>query len=34
MIGLYLIILIFSVLTMYFVYNEYKQGKFSKKSFT
>ena len=31
---LYLIVIIFSALTLYFTYGEYKQNKFSKKSFT
>ena len=30
---LYLVIIIFSALTLYFTYAEYKQNKFSKKSF-
>lgn len=34
MMWLYLVILVFSVLTLYFIYNEYKKGQFSKKSFT
>ena len=31
---LYLIVIIFSALTLYFTYGEYKQNKFSRKSFT
>lgn len=33
MMWLYLIILIFTTLTLNFIYNEYKQEKFSKKAF-
>lgn len=33
MIWLYLIILIFSALTLYFVYGDYKKERFSKKAF-
>lgn len=33
MMWLYLIILIFSLLTLHYIYNEYKQEKISKKSF-
>lgn len=31
---LYLIILVFSALTLYFVYGDYKKERFSKKAFT
>lgn len=31
---LYLIILIFSALTLYYTYSEYKKERFSKKAFT
>lgn len=31
---LYLMVIIFSALTLYFTYGEYKQNKFSKKAFT
>ena len=31
---LYLVVMIFSALTLYFTYGEYKQSKFSKKAFT
>lgn len=31
---LYLIVLIFSALTLYFTYGEYRQNRFSKKIFT
>lgn len=31
---LYLIILIFTALTLYFVYGDYKKERFSKKAFT
>ena len=31
---LYLIILIFSAMTLYFVYGDYKKDSFSKKAFT
>ena len=31
---LYLIVLIFSSLTLYFTYGEYRQNRFSKKAFT
>lgn len=31
---LYLIILIFSALTLYYTYDEYKKERFSKKAFT
>lgn len=31
---LYLIVLIFSALTLYFTYGEYRQNRFSKKAFT
>ena len=31
---LYLIIVIFSALTLYFTYREYKQNRFSKRAFT
>ena len=34
MMWLYLVILMFSLLTLYFIYNEYKKGQISKKSFT
>ena len=34
MIWLYLIVFIFSALTLYFTYEEYKQNRFSKKAFT
>lgn len=30
---LYLIILIFSAMTLYFVYGDYKKNRFSKKAF-
>lgn len=30
---MYLIVLIFSALTLYFTYGEYRQGRFSKKAF-
>ena len=31
---LYLVVIIFSALTLYFAYGEYKQNRFSKKAFT
>ena len=31
---LYLVVIIFSALTLYFTYGEYKQNRFSKKAFT
>ena len=31
---LYLVVIIFSALTLYFTYGEYKQSRFSKKAFT
>ena len=31
---LYLIVMIFSALTLYFTHGEYKQNRFSKKAFT
>ena len=31
---LYLVVMIFSALTLYFTYGEYKQNRFSKKAFT
>ena len=31
---LYLIVMVFSALTMYFTYREYAQNRFSKKAFT
>lgn len=31
---LHLIVMIFSALTLYFTYGEYKQNRFSKKAFT
>ncbi len=31
---LYLVVIIFSALTLYFTYEEYKQNRFSKKAFT
>ena len=31
---LYLVVIIFSALTLYFTYGEYKQKRFSKKAFT
>ena len=31
---LYLVILIFSAMTLYFVYGDYKKSRFSKKAFT
>ena len=31
---LYLVVIIFSTLTLYFTYGEYKQNRFSKKAFT
>lgn len=31
---LYLIVMIFSALTLYFTYGEYKQSRFSKNTFT
>jgi len=31
---LYLVVMIFSALTLYFTYGEYKQNRFSKKTFT
>ena len=31
---LYLIILVFSALTLYFAYGDYKKERFSKKAFT
>ena len=31
---LYLVVMIFSALTLYFTYGEYKQNRFSKKVFT
>ena len=34
MIWLYLIVLIFSALTLYFTYGDYRQNRFSKKVFT
>jgi hypothetical protein len=34
MIWLYLIIIIFSALSIYFTYGEYKQNRFSQKAFT
>lgn len=34
MIWLYLVVMIFSALTLYFIYGEYKQNRFSKKAFT
>ena len=34
MIWLYLIVMIFSALTLYFIYGEYKQNRFSKRAFT
>ena len=34
MIWLYLIVMIFSALTLYFTYGEYKWNRFSKRTFT
>ena len=31
---LYLVVMIFSAVTRYFTYGEYKQNRFSKKAFT
>ena len=31
---LYLVVMIFSALTLYFTYGEYKHNRFSKKAFT
>ena len=31
---LYLIVMIFSALTLYFTYREYKKNRFSKRAFT
>ena len=31
---LYLVVIIFSALTLYFTYGEYKQNRFSQKAFT
>ena len=31
---LYLIVMIFSALTLYFTYGEYKRNRFSKRTFT
>ena len=31
---LYLIVMIFSALTLYFIYGEYKKSRFSKRAFT
>ena len=31
---LYLIVMIFSALTLYFIYGEYKKNRFSKRAFT
>ena len=31
---LYLVVMVFSALTLYFTYGEYKQNKFSKRAFT
>jgi len=31
---LYLVVVVFSALTLYFTYGEYKQNRFSKKAFT
>ena len=31
---LYLIVMVFSALTLYFTYREYAQSRFSKKAFT
>ena len=31
---LYLVIIVFSTLTLYYIYGEYKQNRFSKKAFT
>ena len=31
---LYLVVIIFSALTLYFTYGEYKQNRFSKRAFT
>ena len=31
---LYLVVIIFSALTLYFTYGEYKQNRFLKKAFT
>ena len=31
---LYLVVMIFSALTLYSIYGEYKQNRFSKKAFT
>ena len=31
---IYLIVMIFSALTLYFTYGEYKQNRFSKRAFT
>ena len=31
---LYLVVIIFSALTLHFTYGEYKQNRFSKKAFT
>ena len=31
---LYLVVMIFSALTLYFTYGEYKQNRFPKKAFT
>jgi len=33
MTGLYLIVILFSVLSVCFIYNEYKQNRFSQKAF-
>ena len=30
---LYLVVMVFSALTLYFTYGEYKQNRFSKKAF-
>ena len=34
MLWMYLLILVFSHLTLYFVYEEYKKSRFPKKAFT
>ena len=31
---LYLVIIVFSTLTLYYIYEEYKQNRFSKRAFT